>query len=87
MTNTNEVTAQPNAQAQVDVRQAEIDARTLYDLACISANDPKAGREQVQGREIALRNFKFIAAVAELIEANVELTPAQEAHEGNVRGS
>lgn len=45
-------------------RNALLDARTLYDLACIAADDPKAGHEKVQARKIALRNYKFIEALA-----------------------
>lgn len=53
----------------VDVLAGERDARTIYDIACIREEKHGASREDVEFKAIALRNYQFCAAVAELIEA------------------
>lgn len=55
--------------APIDVLAGERDARTIYDIACIREERRGASREDVEFKAIALRNYQFCAAVAELIEA------------------
>lgn len=50
----------------IDFLRAELDARTLYDLACARESRADATREDVTAKEIALRNW---SAVMDLIEA------------------
>ena len=73
---TQEANALPSS-GRVDVNRAEIDARTIYDLFSIREESIGATREDVEAKAIALRNFNFVSAVAELIAA-VEAEDAAE---------
>lgn len=50
----------------IDFLRAELDARTLYDLACAREARADATKEDVDAKAIALRNWN---AVMDLIDA------------------
>lgn len=43
------------------------DARTIYDIACIREQSTASTREDADFRALALRNYQFCDAMAELI--------------------
>lgn len=47
------------------LRDALLDARTIYDIACIRERAANATREDVEFKAMALRNYNALAAIGE----------------------